>query len=67
MTPLSDDEFVRLRAYTFWIEEGQPEGREHIHWQKARREVELSASRPERTLDDHRSPSQESSPRKEGP
>lgn len=55
---ISDEEFVRLRAYSLWIEEGQPEGREHIHWQRARRELELNASRPERPLDGHTSPQQ---------
>lgn len=58
MAPLSDEEFIRLRAYSLWIAEGQPEGREAAHWQKARRELERHASRPERELDEHRSPQQ---------
>jgi hypothetical protein len=65
MAPLTDDEFVRLRAYALWVEEGQPEGREHIHWSHARRELERHASRPERTLDGHRSPQQSGQNQKE--
>jgi hypothetical protein len=58
MARLRDDEFIRLRAYSLWMEEGQPEGREAAHWRKARREVDLHASRPDRELDEHRSPQQ---------
>jgi hypothetical protein len=56
--PLHDEEFVRLRAYALWIEEGQPEGRESEHWERARREMELTSSRAERPLDGHMSPQQ---------
>jgi hypothetical protein len=31
----SKEELVRARAYQFWIEEGRPEGRADIHWQRA--------------------------------
>jgi hypothetical protein len=58
MAPLTDEEFVRLRAYSLWIEEGQKEGRERVHWQRARRDFDRQASRPERPLDGHRSPQQ---------
>lgn len=54
--PMTDDEYVRLRAYQLWIQEGPPEGQEYIHWHRARREVELSVSQPERPLDMHLSP-----------
>ncbi len=30
---------VRERAYQIWIEEGQPEGREHEHWRQACKDV----------------------------
>ncbi len=30
------DERVRQRAYRLWVEEGCPEGRSDIHWEKAR-------------------------------
>jgi hypothetical protein len=65
--PMTDDEFVRLRAYQFWIQEGQPEGREHIHWQRARREAELSSSQTEKPLDGHLSPQQAGQRMKESP
>ena len=50
---LSTEELVRLRAYALWIEDGQPEGREQEHWQRARREIERSLSVPEREIDEH--------------
>ncbi|MFT3670973.1 DUF2934 domain-containing protein [Aestuariivirga sp.] len=31
----SQEEQVRALAYQFWIEEGRPEGRAEIHWQRA--------------------------------
>jgi hypothetical protein len=37
---MNDEEYVRLRAYQLWVQEGRPEGRDHIHWQRARRELE---------------------------
>jgi hypothetical protein len=30
------DERVRQRAYRLWVEEGCPEGRSEVHWEKAR-------------------------------
>jgi len=30
------DERVRQRAYRLWVEEGCPEGRSDVHWDKAR-------------------------------
>jgi hypothetical protein len=30
---------IRDRAYAIWQEEGQPEGQEHAHWQRARDEL----------------------------
>jgi hypothetical protein len=37
--PISEEE-VRERAYCIWLEEGQPEGRHHDHWMRARWELE---------------------------
>jgi hypothetical protein len=34
------EERIRERAYKLWIEEGRPGGREHEHWEKARKLVE---------------------------
>jgi len=39
MSGLTKEELIRLRAYAIWIEEGQPEGREREHWEKARSEM----------------------------
>ena len=45
------DERVRQRAYRLWVEEGCPEGRSDIHWEKARElvgieEMQKSTTRP---------------------
>ena len=45
------DERVRQRAYRLWVEEGCPEGRSDIHWEKARElvgieEKQKSTTRP---------------------
>lgn len=37
------DDRIRARAYEIWEREGRPEGREHRHWDQARREI-LGAS-----------------------
>jgi hypothetical protein len=34
------EEHIRERAYCIWMEEGQPEGRHHDHWMRARWELE---------------------------
>ncbi|WP_432280269.1 DUF2934 domain-containing protein [Stakelama saccharophila] len=34
------EQHIRDRAYQIWQEEGQPEGREHEHWARARTEIE---------------------------
>jgi len=34
-----DEASIRLRAYTIWIEEGQPHGRDLEHWLRARDEL----------------------------
>jgi len=31
---------VRQRAHQIWLDEGKPEGRAHIHWMRARWELE---------------------------
>lgn len=31
---------IRERAYFFWIEEGEPEGRDKIHWEAACKVIE---------------------------
>ncbi|WP_312170915.1 DUF2934 domain-containing protein [Stutzerimonas kunmingensis] len=35
-----NDEQIRQRAYEIWQAEGQPEGKESEHWQRARDEME---------------------------
>jgi hypothetical protein len=35
------DERVRQRAYRLWVEEGCPEGRSDVHWEKARELVAI--------------------------
>lgn len=37
---MSDDKSIRERAYALWEEHGRPHGREHEHWEQARREIE---------------------------
>ena len=32
---------IRQRAYEIWDAEGRPEGREHLHWEQAMRELEM--------------------------
>ena len=31
---------IRERAYQIWIEDGQPEGKETAHWERAKAEIE---------------------------
>ena len=35
------DDHIRQRAYRLWVEEGCPEGRQDIHWEKARELVAI--------------------------
>jgi len=35
------NERVRQRAYRLWVEEGCPEGRADVHWDKAREQVAI--------------------------
>jgi hypothetical protein len=37
---------IRERAFQIWIEEGQPEGRDKIHWQCAEQELRGQDSPP---------------------
>jgi hypothetical protein len=30
---------IRERAYDLWTQEGRPDGRQHAHWEQARREL----------------------------
>jgi hypothetical protein len=39
MTP-DNEQLVRDRAYQIWEEEGRPEGREQLHWDRATREMQ---------------------------
>ena len=39
-----DEQRVRERAYSIWLAEGRPDGRDVEHWLKARREVERDAA-----------------------
>lgn len=34
-TPVLDETQIRETAYLFWLDEGQPEGRDQEHWLKA--------------------------------
>ena len=34
------EERIRERAYQLWLEEGKPPGREHAHWERARKLLE---------------------------
>jgi Protein of unknown function (DUF2934) len=43
-----DEDRIRERAYSIWIAEGRPDGREHAHWQQARHELQLEGrARPQ--------------------
>jgi Protein of unknown function (DUF2934) len=37
-------EGIARRAYAFWLAEGQPDGRQEEHWQRAEREIEAAES-----------------------
>jgi Protein of unknown function (DUF2934) len=43
------DERVRQRAYRLWVEEGCPEGRSEIHWDKARELVAIEENQKRTT------------------
>ena len=34
-TPIIDEARIRETAYLFWLEDGQPDGRDEEHWLKA--------------------------------
>ena len=38
-----DEQTIQARAYWIWLEEGQPEGRDVEHWQRACEELEREA------------------------
>jgi hypothetical protein len=38
------DARIRERAYRMWLEEGRPEGREHVHWDMASELVAIEES-----------------------
>jgi hypothetical protein len=38
-----DEHRIRERAYGIWIEEGQPNGRDLAHWQRADQELQREA------------------------
>jgi hypothetical protein len=38
-----DEHRIRERAYGIWIEEGQPNGRDLAHWQRAHQELQREA------------------------
>ena len=38
-----DDHRIRERAYSIWIAEGRPHGRELAHWQRAHHELQHEA------------------------
>jgi predicted flap endonuclease-1-like 5' DNA nuclease len=37
---------IRARAYQIWEEEGRPNGRHDLHWQRAYQDVVVPAARP---------------------
>jgi DUF2934 family protein len=39
----TDERYIRERAYSIWIEEGRPHGRDLAHWQRARHELQREA------------------------
>jgi hypothetical protein len=43
------DERVRERAYRLWVEEGCPEGRSEVHWEKARELVAIEQNQKQTT------------------
>jgi len=45
--PTQYEDAIRARAYQFWIEEGRPEGRHDIHWQRALASLTPSSLVPE--------------------
>jgi DUF2934 family protein len=38
-----DERHIRERAYSIWIEEGRPHGRELAHWRQAHQELRREA------------------------
>ncbi|QFY63588.1 DUF2934 domain-containing protein (plasmid) [Rhizobium grahamii] len=34
----TQEEWIKKRAYALWEEEGRQSGRDHIHWEQAKRE-----------------------------
>lgn len=38
-----DEQSVRERAHSIWIEEGRPHGRDLVHWQRAHQELQREA------------------------
>lgn len=43
------EEIIRARAYQFWLDEGRPNGRHDIHWQRALASVQAEAAIPDVT------------------
>lgn len=35
-----NEQLIRHRAFQIWIEEGQPDGKDKEHWEKAQAELE---------------------------
>jgi hypothetical protein len=44
---------IRERAFQIWIEQGQPSGRQHEHWQQAEAELVSGTSPPLQPLVDN--------------
>lgn len=47
------EERIRERAYSLWIEQGQPEGRDLEHWMEAERNVGGEEAPQPREMDDN--------------
>jgi hypothetical protein len=39
MTEQNVEQRIRERAFEIWIEEGQPDGRDREHWERAEKEI----------------------------
>ncbi|MET0238879.1 MAG: DUF2934 domain-containing protein [Sphingobium sp.] len=37
---MADEQAIRARAHALWEAEGRPEGRDTVHWEQARLELE---------------------------
>ena len=50
---------VRARAYTFWLDEGQPHGRDKAHWEAARAAIAAEDHQKQRDAEDRKKQSEQ--------